>query len=137
MTSVSTAAQGRPASGATAEQQELSRCLASLRRAIPELRGGMIASTDGLPVSHDFADQDADRIAAMAGMASSMGGRISEQVALGRFQEVVVRGDDGYLVAYAAGGQAVLVLSGPSDANLGLMRIEARAASALITRILG
>ena len=49
----------------------------------------------------------------------------------------MVRGDHGYLVVYAAGEQAVLVLSGPFNSNLGLMRIEARAASTEMSKLLG
>jgi predicted regulator of Ras-like GTPase activity (Roadblock/LC7/MglB family) len=37
----------------------------------------------------------------------------------------------------AAGDPAVLVLSGPFDSNLGLTRIEARAASTEINKLLG
>jgi predicted regulator of Ras-like GTPase activity (Roadblock/LC7/MglB family) len=137
MTTAPTAARVASHPGTGSKQQELARCLASIKRAMPELHGCMIASTDGLPVAHDFQEQDAERIAAMAGMALSLGRRISERVTLGEFQETVIRGDKGYLVAYAAGAQAVLVLSGPSDANLGLMRIEARSASVVITKVLG
>ncbi len=72
----------------------------------------------------------------MAATASGLGKRISERTALGVMQETVVRGDSGYLVVYAAGRSAVLVLAGPRNSNLGLMRIEARAASALIGHVL-
>lgn len=119
------------------KHEALQRILAGVRRSIPELHGAMIASVDGLPVAHEFAEADADRVAAMAATALGLGKRISERTNLGGFQEAVVRGENGYMVAYAAGDQAVLVLSGPSDSNLGLMRIEARAASVLISRLLG
>jgi predicted regulator of Ras-like GTPase activity (Roadblock/LC7/MglB family) len=108
-----------------------------VRHVVPELNGVMIASLDGLPVAHDFSTAEADRVAAMSAVALGLGKRISERTELGHFQEVVVRGDSGYLVAYSAGDQAVLVMSGPSDSNLGLMRIEARAASVVVNLVLG
>jgi predicted regulator of Ras-like GTPase activity (Roadblock/LC7/MglB family) len=117
-------------------EQELTLLVIDMRRSIPELTGVMIASDDGLPVCHDFPDSEADKIAAMAATALGLGKRISERTALGALQETVVRGLDGYLVVYAAGPSAVLVLAGPQNANLGLMRIEARAASAHISDIL-
>ncbi|MBK6869917.1 MAG: roadblock/LC7 domain-containing protein [Kineosporiaceae bacterium] len=110
--------------------------LQDVRHAVPELNGVMIASLDGLPVAHDFAETDADRVAAMAATALGLGTRISQRISLGDFQEAVVRGDSGYLVAYSAGRQAVLVMCGPSDANLALMRIEARAVSVKINQLL-
>jgi predicted regulator of Ras-like GTPase activity (Roadblock/LC7/MglB family) len=103
--------------------------VSDLRRSIPELNGVMVASVDGLSVAHDLPEADAERMAAMAATALGLGKRISERTNLGEMQETVVRGANGYLVVYAAGEQAVLVLSGPFNSNLGLMRIEARAAS--------
>jgi predicted regulator of Ras-like GTPase activity (Roadblock/LC7/MglB family) len=115
---------------------ELSRLIAGMRRSIPELHGVMIASTDGLSVAHDFPEAEAEKIAAMAATALGLGTRISERTNLGGLQEAVVRGDHGYLVVYPAGDSAVLVLSGPINSNLGLMRIEARVASVEVKQLL-
>ncbi len=108
-----------------------------MHRAIPELHGVMIASVDGLAVAHDFPEADAERIAAMAATALGLGTRITERTNLGTLAEAVIRGENGYLVVYSAGRDAVLVLSGPIDSNLGLMRIEARMAAIEIKQILG
>ncbi|WP_245935163.1 roadblock/LC7 domain-containing protein [Acidipropionibacterium virtanenii] len=116
---------------------ELSQVLAQMRRGIPELHGTMIASVDGLAVAHDFPEADAERVAAMAATALGLGKRITERTELGGLAEAVIRGDNGYLVVYSAGDDAVLVLQGPVDSNLGLMRIEARAAAVEIKQILG
>jgi len=116
---------------------ELARTISSMHRAIPELHGVMIASVDGLAVAHDFPEADAERIAAMAATALGLGTKISERTNLGTLAEAVIRGDQGYLVVYSAGREAVLVLAGPIDSNLGLMRIEARVAAVEIKQILG
>jgi len=118
-------------------QVELSHVVSDLRRSIPELNGVMIASADGLSVAHDFQGAEAERMAAMAATTLGLGKRITERTNLGEMQETVVRGDGGYLVVYSAGEQAVLVLSGPVNSNLGLMRIEARAASIEISKLIG
>lgn len=115
---------------------QLDQVIAGMRRAIPELNGMMIASVDGLAIAHDFAEGDADRVAAMAATALGLGTRITERTDLGQLAESVIRGDRGYLVVYSAGEEAVLALSGPITSNLGLMRIEARLASVEIKRIL-
>lgn len=118
-------------------QEELSLVIANVRQSIPELHSVMVASVDGLAIAHDLNDSEAERIAAMAATALGLGERISERSTLGDLAEAVIRGRNGYLVVYPAGDNAVLVLSGPSDSNLGLMRIEARAASARIGSVLG
>lgn len=118
------------------KQEELTRVIYDMRRSIPELFGVMIASTDGLPISHDFGEKEAEQVAAMAATALGLGRRITERSNLGTLQETVVRGDRGYLVVYAAGENAILVMAGPITSNLGLMRIEARSASTVVSKVL-
>lgn len=110
-------------------QEELAQVIAGIRRSIPELTGVMIASVDGLAIASDFPDTDAENVAAMAATALSLGQRVSQRTDLGELAETVIRGQNGYLIVYSAGDDALLVLSGPSSSNLGLMRIEARSAS--------
>ena len=121
----------------SSKSADLAQIIHSMHRAIPELHGVMIASVDGLAVAHDFPEADAERMAAMAATALGLGTRITERTRLGTLAEAVIRGEQGYLVVYSAGTDAVLVLSGPIDSNLGLMRIEARVAAVDIKQILG
>lgn len=126
-----------PPEGATmSKQEELAQVITTTRRSIPELHGVMIATTDGMAIVSDFPETEAEKVAAMAATALGLGQRITERTALGGMQETVVRGDNGYLVVYGAGSSAVLVMSGPTNSNLGLMRIEARSASAQISQVL-
>lgn len=115
----------------------LSQILAGMRQAIPNLHGLMIASDDGMPLAHDFPEADAQRVAAMGATALGLGKRIAEQSKVGEMGETVVRGDHGYMMIYAAGESAVLVMAGPANANLGLMRIEAQSATGQISQTLG
>ncbi|MGQ9896581.1 MAG: roadblock/LC7 domain-containing protein, partial [Acidobacteriota bacterium] len=62
--------------------------------------------------------------------------RIAQTVHLGDFQEVVIRGGEGYLVVYGAGEKAVLAVSIPSSVNLGLIHLEARDRATQIAAIL-
>jgi hypothetical protein len=115
----------------------LAAVISSIHHAIPELFGVMIATMDGLAVAHDLSEGDAERIAAMAATALGLGARISERTNLGALAETVIRGARGHLVVYATGSDAVLVLTGPLESNLTLMRLEARAASVRINSLLG
>ena len=101
--------------------------LESLRNSIPELRGVLLASNEGLPVAHSLSNgTDPNRVAAMAAAASGLGRRISESMATGVLSEVSIRGDDGVLFVYSAGAKAVLAVMGPMGSNAGLIHLEAR-----------
>ena len=91
----------------------------------PELRGVLLASSEGLPVAHSLSNgSDPNRIAAMAAAASSLGRRISDSMATGGLLEVSIRGEDGILFVYSAGPKAVLCVMGPMGANAGLCGIS-------------
>jgi predicted regulator of Ras-like GTPase activity (Roadblock/LC7/MglB family) len=108
------------------KQERLQALIRELRQAVPEIGGVMVASTDGLALATDFPAQEADRAAAMAATALGLGKRIVQTTGRGEFQEVVVRGGDGYLVVYAAGPTGVLAVQAPQEANLGLVHLESR-----------
>jgi uncharacterized protein len=109
------------------KHEALKNHLEGLRNSIPELRGVLLASTEGLPVAHSLSNgTDPNRVAAMAAAASSLGRRISESMSTGNLSEVSIRGDDGVLFIYSAGPKAVLAVMGPMGANAGLIHLEAR-----------
>lgn len=109
------------------KQEALKQHLETLRGAIPELKGVLLASNEGLPVAHSLSNgSDPNRVAAMAAAASNLGRRISESIATGGLSEVSIRGEEGALFVYAAGPKAVLAVIGPLDSNAGLIHLEAR-----------
>src|SRR5438105_13340533 len=110
-----------------AKHEALKTHIESLRNAIPELRGVLLASTEGLPVAHSLSNgNDPNRVAAMAAAASNLGRRISDSIATGGLTEVSVRGDDGMLFVYSAGPKAVLAVIGGAGSNAGLIHLESR-----------
>jgi predicted regulator of Ras-like GTPase activity (Roadblock/LC7/MglB family) len=109
------------------KHEALKNHLESLRNSLPELRGVLLASSEGLPVAHSLSNgSDPNRVAAMAAAASTLGKRISESMSTGNLSEVSIRGDDGMLFIYAAGPKAVLAVMGPMGSNAGLIHLEAR-----------
>ena len=103
------------------------RSVDGLRTAIPELRGVLLASTEGLPIAHSLANgSDANRVAAMAAAASSLGRRVSDSLAVGALEEITVSAADGQIFLYSAGGKGVLAVMGPAGGNAGLVHLEAR-----------
>ena len=110
--------------------------LEALRNAIPELRGVLLASSEGLPVAHSLSNAtDPNRVAAMAAAATSLGKRISDSMATGQLAEVSIRGEEGMLFVYAVGPKAVLAVMGPMGSNAGLIHLEARATAKDISEL--
>lgn len=118
-------------------QEETQAILDGLRGAMSDVRGALIATTDGLAVARSFAeDTDHQRIAAMAATALGLGKRIAVTLGAGEFTETSVSGSQGNAHMYATGPKGVLCVITQPDANLGLLHIEAREAARRIAEIL-
>src|ERR1700685_3846220 len=110
-----------------AKGETLKATLEDLRNAIPELKGVLLASNEGLPIAHALTNgADPNRVAAMAAAASNLGRRISESMSAATLAEVSVNADEGALFVYSAGSKAVLAVLSPQGGNAGLIHLEAR-----------
>ncbi|PYE53761.1 roadblock/LC7 domain-containing protein [Deinococcus yavapaiensis] len=119
------------------KQEQLQAVIDQLRVALPDLKGAMIASTDGLPIATALSrGSDPNRIAAMSATALGLGKRISDTVGVGEFSETSVSGKDGQIYLYSVGSKAVLALVAPLGANVGLIHLEARDSARSISDIL-
>ncbi|HEY1340411.1 MAG TPA: roadblock/LC7 domain-containing protein [Bryobacteraceae bacterium] len=108
-----------------------------LRNSIPELKGVLLASAEGLPIVQSLANgADPNRMAAMAAAASNLGRRISDSMSVGTLQEIAVRGEEGMLFIYSAGAKAILAVMGPQGSNAGLIHLEARNTAQEISQLL-
>ncbi len=113
-----------------AKGEALKAALEALRNAIPELKGVLLASNEGLPIAHALTNgADPNRVAAMAAAASSLGRRVSETMSAGTLGEVSIQADEGALFIYTAGSKAVLAVISPQGGNAGLIHLESRAAA--------
>src|SRR4051812_9646063 len=85
-----------------AQVEALKNHLEALRNAIPELKGVLLASSEGLPIAHSFTNgADPNRVAAMAAAATTLGRRVSETMNAGTLGEVSVQAEEGALFVYA------------------------------------
>jgi uncharacterized protein len=107
-----------------AKGEALKAQIEALRSAIPELKGVLLASNEGLPIAHSLSNgADPNRVAAMAAAASSLGRRISDSMSAG------TQADEGALFVYSAGSKAVLAVLSPQGGNAGLIHLESRSAA--------
>src|SRR5207244_10050822 len=105
---------GDRSGGPMAKSEELKSHIEALRNAIPELKGVLLASNEGLPVAHSLSNgADPSRVAAMAAAASNLGRRITESMSAGNLGEISVTADDGALLVYSAAAKAVLAAVSP------------------------
>ncbi len=104
--------------------------LKRLRLRVPQLTGALAAGTDGLVLAADTAEggdaEKAASVAALTATALAAALRLTEATGQGSFRELLVRGDRGYLAAYAAGDSAVLTLLAEPRINVGRLHLEAR-----------
>jgi uncharacterized protein len=108
----------------------------SLRSAIPELKGVLLASNEGLPIAHSLSNgAEPNRVAAMAAAASQLGRRVSDSISAGTLGEISIQAEEGALFVYSAGSKAILAVLSPQGGNAGLIHLESRAAAKDISEL--
>ncbi len=103
-----------------------------LRTRLPQLTGALAASVDGLVLARDTPDAEAETVAALTAAALGVAVRLTEATGQGRFRELLVRGESGYVATYAAGTAAVLTVTAEPRVNVGRLHLEARRTGARI-----
>ncbi|GAA2392926.1 roadblock/LC7 domain-containing protein [Streptomyces glaucosporus] len=103
-----------------------------LRSRVPHLTGAVAIGSDGTLLAHDAPGTDAGTLATLTTSALVGALRLADGAGRGRFRELLVRGEEGYLAAYAAGPAAVLAVLAEPHANVGRIHLEARRAGTRI-----
>ncbi|MEU6658490.1 roadblock/LC7 domain-containing protein [Streptomyces sp. NPDC046821] len=110
--------------------------LRRLRTRVPQLTGALAAGVDGLVVAHDTPHVDPEGLAALTAASLGVAVRVADATGNGRFRELLVRGESGYVATYAAGRSAVLTLLAQDRVNVGRLHLEGRRAGARIGEVL-
>ena len=101
--------------------------LKKLLAAIPEVKAAAIVSAEGLPIASALPQGvDETRIAAMTAALLSLSERAVIEMEKGEFDQLYVKGTDGYLLVLQAGPNAVLTVSTSKDVRLGLIFLDCR-----------
>jgi len=94
--------------------------LKKLLAAIPEVEAAAVVSVEGLPIASALSsDVDETKIAAVAAALSSLSKKAITEIQRGGFDQLYIRGSDGYLLILQASPDAVLILSADKDIRLG------------------
>lgn len=108
------------------QQEEVLDELKLLRERIAGVTDSVVAAVDGMLVAADSTGIHPESIAALGSVALGLAKRTAATVSLGSLREVVTRCQSGYVVVYAIGENALLVLLGDEGLNIAGLHAQSR-----------
>jgi len=118
-------------------EEMLKSILSDLNGSSADIEASAVISTDGLTIASLLSSEmDEDRVGAMAAAMLSLGDRTSLELARGELEQVMIKGDHGYVLLVHAGSDAVLTVIARKEAKLGLVFLDAKRAANSITELL-
>ena len=128
------AAQQRQAT----REERLAAALNALMEDSQEIQAAALVSLDGFTMASALPEgMHEDRVGAMSAAILGLGERAAAELGRGALSQVFIEGEGGYVMLIAAGGRAVLTCLADSDAKLGLVLYDMRAAADSLAEILG
>jgi predicted regulator of Ras-like GTPase activity (Roadblock/LC7/MglB family) len=117
--------------------EQLNRILRSFQSGSPEIEACALISEDGLVIASALPQHIQEmRVAGMAATLLSLGERASHELSRGALQQVLIRGDEGYVVMTRAGTGTLLLALTTREAKLGLVFYDMDHAAGEIRKIL-
>ena len=111
----------------------LTSILTDLNGSSADIEASGIISTDGLMMASVLpAAMDEDRVGAMSAAMLSLGDRTAQELARGELEQVLIKGDSGYVLMTHAGKEAVLTVLAKPNAKLGLIFLDVKRAASNI-----
>jgi len=109
----------------TSRTEQMVTRLRDLQASSGDVEAAAIVSVDGLSMASSLpADIEEDRVSAMSAAMLSLGERISSELGRGELEQVMVKGENGYVILTAVGEEAVLTVLARKDAKLGLIFLD-------------
>ena len=117
--------------------EQLNRILRSLQNSSPDLEACALISEDGLVIASALPQHVQEmRVAGMAATLLSLGERAANELSRGKLNQVLIRGDEGYVVMTRAGTGTLLLALAGKEAKLGLVFYDMDHAATEIRKIL-
>ncbi len=118
-------------------QEMLGSILNELNGSSVDIEASAVISTDGLLISSVLPqDMDEDRVGAMSAAMISLGDRTAQELARGELEQVLVKGNTGYILMTYAGQDAVITVLAKPKAKLGLIFLDVKRAAENIGKVL-
>lgn len=130
----------RPAAtvGQPTREERLAWALNQLMEDSQEIQAAALVSLDGFTMASALPEgMQEDRVGAMSAAILGLGERAAAELGRGQLSQVFIEGEGGYVLLIAAGDRAVLTCLADTEAKLGLVLYDMRAAAETIGEILG
>lgn len=115
----------------------LASILRELSGTSADIEAAAVISTDGLMMAAQLPQGiDGDRVGAMAAAMLSLGDRTAQELARGGLEQVLIKGNDGYVLMTHAGPDAVLSVLAKPTAKLGLIFLDVKRAADSVAKLL-
>ena len=115
----------------------LTSILAELNGSSADIEASAVVSTDGLMMAALLpGNMDEDRVGAMSAALLSLGDRTAKELARGGLEQVLIKGDKGYILMTHAGEDAVLTVLAKPQAKLGLIFLDVKRAAESVGKVI-
>ncbi len=115
----------------------LTSVLTDLNGTSADIEASGIISTDGLMIASVLPQgMDEDRVGAMSAAMLSLGDRTAQELERGTLEQVLIKGENGYVLMSYAGEEAVLTVMAKPNAKLGLIFLDVKRAAENIKKLL-
>lgn len=117
--------------------ESITERLKDLEKLTPELEGAAVVSVEGLMIASRLPEAlTEDVMAAMSAAMLALGERIANDLNRGKLSQVVIKGDQGYVLLMAVNENAVLTALVSEEAKLGLVFLDMRKALVELRQLL-
>ncbi len=115
----------------------LTSILTELNGTSADIEASGVISTDGLMMASVLpAGMDEDRVGAMSAAMLSLGDRTAQELGRGSLEQVLIKGNSGYVLMIYAGEEGVLTILAKPNAKLGLIFLDVKRAAEQIIELL-
>ncbi len=117
--------------------EELNRILRGLQTGTPDIEASALISEDGLMIASALPQHYEEmRVAGMSSTLLSLGVRAATELERGNVEQVLIRGQQGYVVMVAAASGTMLLVLTTKEAKLGLVFLDMSRVVEAIRKIL-
>ncbi|NOQ93015.1 MAG: hypothetical protein GQ547_00090 [Methylophaga sp.] len=115
----------------------LSTILNELNGSSADIEASAIISTDGLTMASALPEGfDEDRVGAMSAAMLSLGDRTASELGRGTLDQVLIKGESGYVLMAYAGSESVLTILAKTNAKLGLIFLDVKRAAEQVANLI-
>ena len=118
------------------EQEDVVDELRFLRERVAGITDCLVSTADGMLVAADSTGIQPESVAALGSVALGLAKRTAITVGLGTLREVVTRCQSGYVVVYAIGEHAVLIVLGDEGLNTDSLHAQSRPSIEQLAKLL-